>query len=249
MGNYQLIRINYRKLNLITDTSALHLQEAARELGTHVPFLLAPTAWYFAADIPEGSIVPSQRKWNCMFAMMRRVQSGVALSFSEGATGCPGASSYLGFREMPLVGAATYLSVLEKFKKDMETAMAFYQSVQPEPARESQLVFQLLGDIPGSEAVEVINLWVGATSLSKLLTLANFDRRDNNSVIMPFASGCQSIWTIPYKEKNAFEPHAVAGSLDPTVRRYLPPEALSFSLPANRFLELCANIAGSFLQP
>jgi uncharacterized protein (DUF169 family) len=234
---------------LITDTSALHLKEAARELGTYVPFVMAPTAWQFAADPPEGSIVPSHRKWSCMFAMMKRVQAGEALSFSSGATGCPGASSYLGFREMPLLGAATYLSVLEKFKKDLETAMAFYQNVQPAPAREKQLVFQLLEEVPGPAEVEVVNLWVSAASLSQLLTLANFDRRDNNSVIIPFASGCQSVWTIPYKEKNAMEPRAVVGSLDPTVRRFLPPETLSFSLPANRFLELCSNIPGSFLDP
>lgn len=233
---------------MITDTSALHIQEAARELGTYVPFILAPTAWHFAPEAPEGSVVPSQRKWICMFAMMKRVQAGEALSFSEEATGCPGASSYLGFREMPLLGAATYLSVLEKFKKDMETAMAFYRSVRPEPAREEQLVFQLLERMPGASEVEVINLWIGAASLSQLLTLANYDRRDNNSVIIPFASGCQSVWTIPYREQNTFEPRAVVGSLDPTVRRYLPPETLSFSLPANRFLEMCGNISGSFLE-
>ncbi|MHB9111318.1 MAG: DUF169 domain-containing protein [Thermoleophilia bacterium] len=89
----------------------------------------------------------------------------------------------------------------------------------------------------------------GPASLSVLHTLANYDRATNDNVIMPFSSRCQGIWTLPYKESGNETPKAVAGSLDPTVRGFLPEETMSFSAPAMRFIEMCANIEGSFLAP
>lgn len=97
--------------------------------------------------------------------------------------------------------------------------------------------------------MEVVNLWTGASSLSVLHTLANYDRATNDNVIMPFSSGCQSIWTLPYKEAGNEMPRAIAGSLDPTVRMFLPEGTISFSVPSGRFIEMCDNIEGSFLAP
>lgn len=47
--------------------------------------------------------------------------------------------------------------------------------------------------------IEVVNLWVDAVSLAGPVTLSNYDRPNNDNVAVPFASGCQSIWTSPIK--------------------------------------------------
>ncbi len=179
---------------------------------------------------------------------MRQVLDGRRAVFSAANPGCAGAIGYFGFRELPAPLAALYLSGRERLKKNATLAAAFYQEVQAPPALEEYLVFQRLDTVDDHMDVKVINLWVSAVAFSRLHTLANYDRSSNDNVIIPFAAGCQSIWTLPFKESMAAEPRAVAGSLDPTVRPFLPPEAISFSLPAGRFLEMCRNIPGSFIS-
>lgn len=223
------------------------VREAAGELSRYIENMLAPTAWRFIDSPPDDPVFPSRERWTCFFAFMKNIQAGRPLVISADATGCPGASFYLGLHELPLLGATIYLAGLERFKKDIESAKAFYLGVKPVFDRDAMLAYQRLDDMPDAAAVEVVNLWVGVDSLSKLMTLANFDRATNDNVIMPFASGCQSIWTLPYKEKLVRQPRAVAGALDPTVRKYLPSGAMSFSVPANRFVEMCRNIDASFL--
>lgn len=223
------------------------VKEAARELGRHVDFVLSPTALYFARTSPGDAVMPRDHVWTCMFALMKQIQAGKPSAFSAANPGCVGAASYLGFNTVPVVPAALFLSHKEKLKKDAGLAAAFYNGVEPAPAREEYLVFSRLDGVPDDVEVEVVNLWLNAMALSALHALANYDRPTNDNVIMPFASGCQSIWTIPYKEKMKEIPKAVVGSLDPTVRQFLPGDVISFSAPASRFLEMCANVQGSFM--
>ena len=84
--------------------------------------------------------------------------------------------------------------------------------------------------------------------MSDLVTLANYDRPDNDNVVIPFASGCQSIWSIPYNEKDSKEPKCVIGCIDPAMRKHLPSDIISFAVPANRFVEMVENIPGRFLD-
>ncbi|MHB0867648.1 MAG: DUF169 domain-containing protein [Thermoleophilia bacterium] len=223
------------------------VNSAAQELGEHLDFVLSPTALYFAATTPVSAVVPRDHAWTCVFALMKQIQSGTPAAFSAANPGCVGAASYLGFNTVPVVPAALFLSHKERLKKDAGLAAAFYNSVEPARARDEHLVLSRLDEIPDDGKVEVVNLWLNAQSISAMHALANYDRPTNDNVIMPFASGCQSIWTIPYKEKRKEFPKAVVGSLDPTVRKFLPGDVISFSAPANRFITMCANIEGSFM--
>ncbi|MHB8791987.1 MAG: DUF169 domain-containing protein [Thermoleophilia bacterium] len=211
--------------------------------------ILAPTCWYFAAAPPEGAISPRTDTWTCLFSLMDKIQEGRPVSFTAKTPGCVGAGKYLGFNDVPPIAAALFLSGKERLKKDAGLAAAFYDEVRARSAKASCLVISRLDSTPCDIEVEVINLWIDAASLSALHTLANYDRASNDNVIMPFSSGCQSIWTLPYKEAESRLPSAVAGSLDPTVRGFLPEGTISFSAPATRFVEMCSNIEGSFLAP
>jgi hypothetical protein len=84
--------------------------------------------------------------------------------------------------------------------------------------------------------------------LSGLITLSNFDSPKNNNVKIPFASGCQSMWTIPYKEKDKKQPKATVGALDPAMRKYIASDTMLFSVPAHRFNNLAKNIKKSFAR-
>ncbi len=234
---------------MAAETASTLINKLAIELGKYVEFLLAPTCWRFYSTPPADSIEPPPYTWTCLFSFMNRVQEGKQAAFSAAAPGCVGAANYLGFNGVPAVAAALYLAGRERLKKDAGLATAFYNGVRPVAAREKYLVFSRLDQVQNGAAPEVINLWVSGDSLSALHTLANYDRAENDNVIMPFSSGCQSIWTLPYKEKGKELPKAVAGSLDPTVRPFLPQGAISFSTTAERLVEMCENIEGSFLSP
>jgi len=229
--------------------NARTLKQASQDLGRHVDYKLAPTAWHFAPEPPAGAVTPRTDAWTCMFALMDLVQKGKPVSFSSQTPGCVGAANYLGFNGVPAIAAALYLSGRERLKRDAALATAFYNEVQAIPAQDKYLVFSRLDSLPDETGVEVVNLWVGIAALAALHTLANYDRATNDNVLMPFSSGCQSIWTLPYQEETKDQPKAVAGSLDPTVRRYISEDVISFSAPANRFLEMCNNIEGSFMAP
>lgn len=223
------------------------LKAAAERLGGYIDFKLAPTVFSYAERLPPGCVMPREGEWTCAFAMMRDVQAGAAAAFSRERPGCIGAAFYFGFKSLPMEASAFFLSRKERLKQDSRLAAAFYREVQPVETPTEYLLFQKLDAVEEENGVEVINLWVDAASLSRLHVLANFDRTGNDNVTMPFASGCQSIWTLPLKEKSNDIQRAVMGSLDPTVRKFLPENATSFSITAERFLEICDNIEGSYL--
>ncbi len=100
------------------------------------------------------------------------------------------------------------------------------------------------------ETVEVVNLFPDVAGLTTLSAMAGYDREENSgNVRIPCASGCQSLFTLPYDQGFQEQPYAVAGLSDPFARRFIPKDMMTFSLPSGWFLEIVNNIPGSFLDP
>lgn len=66
-------------------------------------------------------------------------------------------------------------------------------------------------------------------------------------VFTPMGSGCSSIVSYPYLEKDSQHPRAVIGMFDPSARPYVPKDVLSFSVPMKRFIGMIENMEESFL--
>lgn len=205
------------------------------------------TCWYYSETMPEGARVFDRYNRTCMIEFIAKVQAGGCLCFAAGETGCSGASCYLGFTE-PSKKSGRFLCEVEGYKKSVELGEAFYEAIQAPAPAARYIVWQSCAAAPDEIDIAVINFWGSADMLSDMVTFANYDQPDNQNVIIPFASGCQSLWTIPLQEQDAGVPKGVVGCLDPSVRRWLPPGMLSFSLPAGRFLEMIENFRGSFLD-
>ncbi len=216
------------------------------KLTAYIPTELPPMGWYFSDRQPPDALVFEKDKWTCMFQHLGQVAAGKPLCFSSQLCGCSGAACYLGFKT-PGKSAGSFLAQKEKFKKCVEYGEAFYIEIQAEKAKSDYLILSRIRDIPENTIVEVVNLWVDAMALAGLVTLANYDRPTNNNVIIPFASGCQSMWTIPYKEKSNRNQKAVVGGMDPAMRRFIAPEILLFSLSSERMIALSGYIPDSFL--
>lgn len=222
------------------------INENLQILSKYIVFTLPAMGWYFCNTRPRNTLVFEKDKWSCMFQHIDNIAGGKQLCFSADLPGCGGAACYLGFKK-PSDNAGGFLAENEKYKSCVEYGKAFYKEIQALEAKDNYIILARIQDIPRDIKIEVINLWVNAEALTGLVTLANFDRATSNNVSIPFASGCQSIWTIPYKEKNEQTPKAVVGGMDPTMRKYISPETLLFSLPSERFMELAGNVSRSFL--
>jgi len=223
------------------------VREAVDRIEKNIPFCLPAMAWRFAHSVPAGATTVDDEKWVCMFSFVNGIADGETLCFSGGNTGCGGAACYLGFKK-PSDEAAKFLAEDEKLKQDVELGKAFYDSVNARDPAGPFLVWQRLDEIDSDLEVETVNLWVSAHALSGLVTLANYDRPSNDNVLIPFASGCQSIWTIPFQQQLEDAPKAVVGGMDPAMRWCLPPDVVSFALPAGRLVEMAELVPGSFLE-
>jgi hypothetical protein len=182
-----------------------------------------------------------------MFSYFKQIVGGGRICFSSSQSGCAGASCYLGFTA-PSKDAGLFLAETEHFKKSVVLGNTFYEAVAAEPAAGRFMVWESLENLDDDLSIEVVNLWINPESLSRLVTLANYDRADNDNVLIPFASGCQSIWTLPYKERNSKQPKGIVGGMDPAVRQFLPADTLSFSAPCRRAVAMADHVPGSFLE-
>ncbi len=223
------------------------VQDALQQIAAVIPLVHPATGWYFAKKAPLQCIIPEKDTWSCMFSHIPSLFSGEVICFSPDNSGCAGAACYLGFTP-PMKDAGYFLAEKEKFKKSEELGNAFYEELEIPDAPNKYVLWQQLSTITNECQIEVVNLWVQGDGLSALVTLANYDRASNNNVLVPFSSGCQSIWTIPYREKKAADPKCIVGCMDPAVRHYLAAEVVGFSIVAERFLEMADNVAGSFLE-
>lgn len=226
---------------------ARKVKDGLTRLLQHLPVKMPSTGWSFACTAPADAAIPKNEPWTCMFSYINVIANGKPVCFSAQNTGCSGASCYLGFKT-PSKTAGRFLAEKERFKKNAALGQAFYENIGAHSAEAEFLIWETIDNTDAHTGIEVVNLWVDAVSLAGLVTLSNYDRPNNDNVGLPFASGCQSIWTIPYKEKHAEEPKGVVGCMDPAMRSYLPSDVVSFSVAAKRFVEMTENISGSFLE-
>ncbi len=115
------------------------------------------------------------------------------------------------------------------------------------------VVFKPIGLVDsGNEIPEAVIFLADADQLSALVVLANYARRDNESVIVPFAAGCQTIGIYPYNEMKSENPRAVIGLTDISarvhIRKYIGDGFMTFTVPFSMFEEMESNVEGSFLE-
>ncbi|MBW2000587.1 MAG: DUF169 domain-containing protein [Deltaproteobacteria bacterium] len=105
---------------------------------------------------------------------------------------------------------------------------------------------------PEKERPEIIVFLAAPDQLSALVVLANYGREGTENVTIPYAAGCQTIGIFPYKEARSENQRAVVGLTDlsarENIRKQLGKDLFSFAVPLKMFLEMEANVEGSFLE-
>ena len=217
-----------------------------------------PVAVLLSNEKPEGALQGKEGQWSCTIPLFIAAAKGKTAVFDRKTTGCPGGKVGLGFGQYPNYpgGIEYFLSVGksgqfegEGYKKDPELGAEFVVCLPITDIPYQYVIFKPLSQVDTTkELPELIVFYVNNDQLSALTVLANYYRAGNENVMIPFSSGCQAMFLLPYAEGQKENPRAVVGLTDITVRPMVEADMLSFSVPYKMFLDLEASVEGSFLE-
>ncbi len=229
------------------------VNESLRKFSEVLSFNYPAIGWFFSSEEIENSFIYKKDKSVCMFMyikMMMKKEKRILFSKDIGSA-CTGPTEYFGFTELVDDGGV-FLAEVERFKKNIEVSKAVSREAASiiHALEEKYLYMEKVENIDKEREIEVINLFpADHTTLTKLVALSSYDREsDMNNTMIPSSSGCMSIFSLPYSEKFKELPASIIGLMDPLVRNFIPKDMISFSMPANRFVEMANNIEGSFLD-
>ncbi len=141
----------------------------------------------------------------------------------------------------------------ERYVKTPELVDDFVKNLPIMEPPAKYAVFKPLSQVDGKEEKpEIVVFLAPPDQLSALVILANYGRKGNENVIIPYAAGCQTIGIYPFQEARSENPRAVVGLTDISARenlkKQLDRDLFSFAVPWKMFQEMEGDVEGSFLQ-
>lgn len=220
-----------------------------------------PVAVLLSNEKPEGALQSKEDQWSCIIPLFIAAAKGKTAVFERKTTVCPGGKVGLGFGHYPenmpkySGGIEYHLSTGkdgfdgEGYKKSPELGREFVECLPITDIPYQYVIFKPMSQVDiAQETPEIVSFYINSDQLSALTVLANYYRPGTENVIIPFSSGCQNTFLVPYAEAQKENPRAVVGLTDLSVRLMVEPNMLSFSVPYKMFLDMEKNIKGSFLE-
>ncbi len=193
--------------------------------------------------------------FSCIIGHLWRARKkGTAAYFDQARFGCLGAAFFLGYLKPQLETIVHYVStgipnILEGecYLESPAVTRRFYETLDPRPAPAQFCVFKPLSQFTADETPEVVIFFARAESISGLNQLATFVTNDFEAVQSPFGAGCANILTWPLKYLERGQLKAVLGGWDPSDRKFLKPDEITFAVPNEMFRRMAGRWPESFL--
>jgi uncharacterized protein (DUF169 family) len=194
--------------------------------------------------------------FSCVMGNIWRARRmGSTAYFDRERFGCLGGAFYLGFLKPQLEFIAYYISSGipnqiqgEHYLESADISRRFFQEVDPRPAPARYCVFKPLGQFTSSEEPELVIFFARAEIVCGLNQLAVFVTNDFEAVSSPFGAGCTNIVTWPLKYQAEGKLKAVLGGWDPSDRKFMKPDEISFTVPFEMFCRMVSRWTESFLK-
>lgn len=212
-----------------------------------------PIAIYRSATAPSDALHFKSGVWGCVIAMLNAASKGRTAAFCKSEVACKGGLAGLGLHPYETGYIEYFLSIGgkdtrpgEHYKKTPELALDYINQVADIVSPE-YVVFQPLNKIT-QEIPECIVFLVNADQMSGLATLANYDKSTQDNVKILFGSGCSQAILNGIAANEYDNGFCYIGLTDPSARKCISKDILSFTIPYKRYLEMEANVEGSFLD-
>jgi len=214
-----------------------------------------PVGMFFSESKPENAI-SFKSKWNgCILPLIFKSAQGKTVAIDQDTTGWNCSAFYLGYQNWIFEGIECFLSdgVVngregERFIKTSQQAKSFVEFYRPESLTTKVTVFKPLSDLEPDETPELVIFFVNPDELSALVYLLHFNAPESEDrIVTRFISGCGSIVTLPMKLLKEGKMQAVWGMHDISVRRRLPKELMTLTMPYELLAEITKDIDQSFI--
>ena len=212
-----------------------------------------PVAVYRSKDCPEGVLQFKEGVWGCVIGMLNAASKGRTAAMKAATVACRGGKAGLGLQPFQLGTIEYFLSVGgrgdkpgERYKQTPELARQYVEGL-PEVQSPDYVIFAPLSQVT-EETPELVIFLVNADQLSGLATLANYDRLNQDNVQLHFGAGCAQAVLYGLNPEAQARGTCFIGLTDPSARKVIDKDLLSFSIPMARFLEMEANADDCFFH-
>ncbi|MBG0791414.1 MAG: DUF169 domain-containing protein [Desulfovibrionaceae bacterium] len=240
-----------------------HLGLGEEPFGVHYADTLPEKAYGPKKGVPisreledrhELDMQEVQKSFSCVMGniWLARKKKGAAFISSE-EYGCPGGVYYCSMMKPHLRFIEHYVSTGyegtplhgERYMPNPDAMRAFMLRVNPREAPGKYCIFKPLSQFSDGQEPEFVIFFARPEVLSGLFTQAVFTTGDMECVVSPFGAGCTNMisWPLYYKEKG--EEKAVIGGFDPSARKFMKTDELTFTVSLGFYEKMLAALPES----
>ncbi|ACS81601.1 DUF169 domain-containing protein [Maridesulfovibrio salexigens] len=186
---------------------------------------------------------------------LARKKRGAAYISAE-EYGCPGGVYYCSMMKPHLRFIEHYVSTGfegtplhgERYMSNPDAMREFMLKVNPRKAPAKYCIFKPLSQFSDAEKPEFVIFFARPEILTGLFTQTVFTTGDMECVVSPFGAGCTNIlgWPLYYKEQGLEK--AVLGGMDPSARKFMKTDELTFTVPLGLYEKMLAALPDSMFN-
>lgn len=186
--------------------------------------------------------------------LARKKQGAAFISAEE--YGCPGGVYYCSMMKPHLRFIEHYVSTGfegtpmhgERYMSNPDTMREFMLKVNPREAPAKYCIFKPLSQFSDDEKPEFVIFFARPEILTGLFIQTVFTTGDMECVASPFGAGCTNIigWPLYYQEQGVEK--AVLGGMDPSARKFMKTDELTFTVPLGLYEKMLAALPDSMFS-